>query len=181
MKRQILFIQGGGDNGYKADESLVRSLQQEIGSNYTIFYPELNSDDSAPDFGWLEQIEKEIAKIKSDVFLVGHSLGASMLLKFLTENPVPKNIQGVFLLATPFWSGTEDWKQGLKLNEKFEENLPTDIPIFLYHAKDDEEVPFSHFNRYKKKIPKAIFRESKTGGHQFNNHLSLIIDDILSL
>jgi hypothetical protein len=28
MKKQILFIQGGGDNGYEADKSLVASLQK---------------------------------------------------------------------------------------------------------------------------------------------------------
>lgn len=181
MKKQILFIQGGGDNGYESDKSLVRSFQEEIGNNYTIHYPELNSDESAPDFGWLKEIEKEIAKMKSDFFLVGHSLGASMLLKFLSENPAAKNIKGVFLIATPFWSGTEDWKQGLKLKEKFEEHLPTHIPFFLYHAKDDEEVPFSQFNKYREKLSGAIFHESKTGGHQFDSNLYLIVKDITSL
>ena len=29
MKKQILFIQGGGDNGYEADKSLVASLEKE--------------------------------------------------------------------------------------------------------------------------------------------------------
>ena len=182
MDKHVLFIQGAGDVGYQGDLELVASLRIALGTDYKVHYPEMPTDE-VPFFGagWPKQIGEEISFVKGEVILAGHSLGASMLLKFLTENPVPKNIQGVFLLATPFWSGTEDWKQCLKLNKKFEENLPTDIPIFLYHAKDDEEVPFSHFNRYKKKIPKAIFRESKTGGHQFNNHLSLIIDDILSL
>ena len=32
MKKQILFIQGGGDNGYQADKPLVTSLQKEIGN-----------------------------------------------------------------------------------------------------------------------------------------------------
>jgi predicted outer membrane lipoprotein len=30
MKKQILVIQGGGDDGYEADKSLVASLQKEI-------------------------------------------------------------------------------------------------------------------------------------------------------
>lgn len=181
MKKQIVFIQGGGYNGYDDDKSLVRSLQQEIGNNYTVLYPKLTSDESAPDFGWLKEIEKEIAKIKSDFFIVAHSLGASMVLKFLSENPATKNIKGVFLIATPFWSGTEDWKQGLKLKEKFEEHLPIHIPFFLYYAKDDEEVPFSHFNKYKRKMPEANFHERNTGGHQFDHNLTLIANDITSL
>ena len=118
--------------------------------------------------------------MKSDFFLLGHSLGASMLLKYLTEETVNKNIKAIFLAATPFWSGNEDWKQGLKLKENFENELPNHIPIFFYHTKDDEEVPFSHFIQYKQKIPNAIFREIKTGGHQFDNALSEVVKDVIS-
>ena len=181
MKQQILFIQGGGDNGYEADKSLVASLQKEIGHDYNFQYPELNSDESLPDFGWIQEICKEVAGMKRDFFLVGHSLGASMILKYLSENTANKNIKAIFLAATPFWTGDEDWKQGLKLNENFEHKLPNHIPIFFYHTKDDKEVPFSHFIQYKQKIPNAVFREIKTGGHQFDNELSKVAKDIISL
>lgn len=181
MKKQILFIQGGGDDGYEADKTLVASLQKEIGQDYDIKYPDLGSDESLPDFGWLKQIGKEISKAKNNVILVGHSLGASMILKYLSENPVDKNIKGIFLVATPFWSGDEDWKQGLKLKENFSKKLPNHIPIFFYHSKDDEVVPFSQLNQYKQKIPKATFREIKIGGHKFNDDLSIVAQDIASL
>lgn len=180
MKKHILFIQGGGDNGYEADKSLVASLQKEIGPDYNIQYPELESDESLPDFGWVQEIHIKIAEIKSDFFLAGHSLGASMILKYLTEETTDKNIKAIFLAATPFWSGNEDWKQGLKLKENFEHKLPNHIPIFFYHAKDDEEVPFSHLIHYKQKIPNAIFREINTGGHQFDNALCEVAKDIIS-
>lgn len=118
--------------------------------------------------------------MKNDFSLVGHSLGASMILKYLTEDKADKNIKAVFLAATPFWSGNEDWKQGLKLKENFENELPNHIPIFFYHAKDDEEVPFSHLIQYKQKMPNAFFREIKVGGHQFDNDLSEVAKDIIS-
>lgn len=122
MKKQILFIQSGGKNGYETDKSLVASLQKEIGTDYNIQYPELESNESLPDFGWTEQISKQIAEMKGAFFLVGHSLGASMILKYLTEKTVNKNIKAIFLAATPFWSGNEDWKQGLKLKENLSIN-----------------------------------------------------------
>ncbi|GGF16418.1 hypothetical protein [Flavobacterium limi] len=90
MKKQILFIQGGGKNGYETDKSLVASLKKEIGTDYNIQYPELESDESLPDFGWTEQISKQIAEMKGSFFLAGHSLGASMILKYLTEKTVNK-------------------------------------------------------------------------------------------
>lgn len=76
MMKQILFIHGGGDNGYEADKPLIASLKKEIGSDYHMQYPELKFDKSLPDFGWGRQISKEIDGMKGDFFLVGHSLGA---------------------------------------------------------------------------------------------------------
>jgi uncharacterized protein len=104
-----------------------------------------------------------------------------MILKYISEYPINKNIKGIFLVATPFWSGNEDWKQGLKLKENFAKNLPDQIPIYLYHSKDDEVVPFSDLDQYKQKIPKATFREIKKGGHKINDDLSVVAKDIESL
>ncbi len=40
--------------------------------------------------------------------MAGHSFGASMLLKFLSENKVKQKVDGIFLIAAPFWDGDED-------------------------------------------------------------------------
>jgi uncharacterized protein len=181
MPYHVLFIQGGGGNeDYQADAKLVASLRETLGGDYTVHYPPL-SDDSSPDFGRREQIDKEISLLKGEIILVGHSLGASMLLKYLSEREVKKNIAGIFLISTPFWSGQEDWKQGLKLHEDFANKLPKNVPIFLYHCRDDEEVPFAHLSLYAQKLPRAIVREVGSGGHQLNNNLSLVAKDIKSL
>lgn len=78
-------------------------------------YPEIQPDKTCSDFGWIKQIEKAIYKINHDFILAGHSFGASMILKYLSENSISKTIEGIFLLATPFWSGKEEWQTGLKL------------------------------------------------------------------
>lgn len=181
MNRHVLFIQGGGGNeDHKADASLVASLRETLGRVYTVHYP-LLSNESSPDFGRGKQIGQEISMIKEEIILVAHSLGASMLLKYLSENEISKNIAGIFLLSTPFWSGNEDWKQALKLHEDFPEKLPKNVPVFLYHCRDDNEVPFDHLSLYAEKLPQAMVREIKTGGHQFNNNLSFVANDIKSL
>lgn len=94
---------------------------------------------------------------------------------------VNKEIKGAFLIATPFWSGNEDWIQGLKLQDDFADKLPDEIPFFFYQCRDDEVVPFSHLSIYKQKITQATFREIETGGHQLNNDLTLVANDIQSL
>ncbi len=110
IKQQVLFIHGGGDGGYQADMELVMSLQKSLGKEYDIDYSEIHFDGSAPDFGWPQQIEDKMAACKDDSILVGHSLGASMILKCLSENSRYKNVKGIFLIAPPFWSGNEEWR-----------------------------------------------------------------------
>lgn len=184
MSKNVIFIHGAGDGGREADAKLAASLQNELGTTYKVHFPEMPQDEttSSP-FGsqWPSQIGKEISAVKGEVILAGHSLGASMLLKYLSENPVKRHIAGVFLMAPPFWSGNEDWLQPLKLRKDFADKLPKDVPIFFYQCKDDEEVPLSQFNIYKKNLPQAVFREIENGGHQFNNNLSMVATDIKSL
>lgn len=177
MKKDILFVHGGDYDGYQADTILVSSLKKELGAEYEVHFPKMPDDVSQ----WAKQIEKELASIKDKVVLAGHSLGASTLLKFLSENTIKKNIDGIFLIAPPFWSGHQDWVQPLKLQKGFSDKLPKDVPMFLYQCKDDEVVPHDHFLTYKKSIPWAVFREIKEGGHQFNNDLSIVATDIKSL
>jgi predicted alpha/beta hydrolase family esterase len=181
IRKQVLFIQGGGDGGYEADAKLVASLQKALGNDYQIIYPQMQTDDAAPDFAWLKQIGAEIASLRDDVILVAHSLGASLLLKYLSENNISKKIAGIFLIATPFWSGKEDWVQGLKLQKDFAGNLPPNSRIFFYHCRDDEEIPFDHLAAYRHKLPGASFFEIESGGHQLDEDLSLVAKDIKNL
>lgn len=181
IRKQVLFIQGGGDGGYDADAKLVESLQKALGEDYQIIYPQMQTDDVAPDFGWPKQIGEEIGKLGDDVILAAHSLGASFLLKFLSENKISKKVAGVFLISTPFWSGKEEWVQGLKLHKDFAGNLPKNSRIFFYHCRDDEEIPFDHLASYRHKLPGATFREIESGGHQLDNDLNWVAKDIKDL
>ena len=181
MIRQVLFIQGGGgEDDYKADAQLVTSLKEALGDGYNVNYPLLPTE-TTPDFGRIKQIGDEISNLKGDIILVGHSLGASMLLKYLSENEFKGKILGVFLISTPFWEGEEDWKQGLKLQDNFPERLPGDVPIYLYHCRDDEEIPFEHIERYEQKLPLATVRKLSSCGHQLNNNLNVVAGDIMSI
>jgi hypothetical protein len=47
--------------------------------------------------------------------------------------------------------------------------------------RDDEWVPFAHLALYAEKVPQARFREFDERGHQFEDDLSEVAHDILSL
>jgi len=67
------------------------------------------------------------------------------------------------------------------LPEGFASKLPGGAPIFLYHSRDDDIVPFAHLALYAEKLPQATIRVFDGGGHQFNNDLSQVASDIASL
>jgi predicted alpha/beta hydrolase family esterase len=181
MSQQVLFIQGGGgDENYEADSKLVASLQEALGNAYVVHYPHLPTTDE-PDFGRLQQIGQALSELPVDSIAVGHSLGASMLLKYLSETPTRHPLAGLFLLATPFWRGEEEWKQGLKLSPDFAEKLPANVPIYLYHCQDDDQVPLDHLGLYAQQLPQAHVRQLPSGGHQFNHDASLVANEIKSL
>ncbi|AHF14925.1 alpha/beta hydrolase [Niabella soli] len=183
MNKQVLFIQGGGNGGYQTDASLAASLQTALGSGYQVHYPQMQADETVPGFAsqWLRQIGEQIAAAKDGLILAGHSLGASLLVKYLSENTDQTSIVGLFLVAPPFWNGDRDWVQPLKLREGFANQLPKELPIFFYQCRDDEVVPFDHFIHYQHQLSRAVFRAPTSGGHQFNNDLSIVAADIKSL
>jgi serine hydrolase len=118
------------------------------------------------------------------VILIGHSLGSSFLLKYLSEEKIENPIAGIFLMATPYWGG-DGWLyegyEGIALPEDFASKLPSGAPIFLYHSRDDGIVPFAHLALYEEKLPQATIRALDGRGHQFNNDLSEVASDIAHL
>jgi len=120
----------------------------------------------------------ELSALDGEVILVGHSLGASILLKYLSEEKVEKPVAGIFLVAPPYW-GAEDWEVSeYALQKDFASKLPEGLPVFFYHSRDDEWVPFAHLALYTEKFPRATIREFVNRGHQFDDDLSEVALDI---
>jgi predicted alpha/beta hydrolase family esterase len=113
-----------------------------------------------------------------EVVLVGHSVGAFVLLKYLSEEEPKKPVAGLFLVAAPY-VGTGGWElDEYALREDFASELPEGLQVFLYHGRDDEEVPFEHLALYEANLPRAAVRVSDGRGHQFGDDLSEVARDI---
>jgi predicted alpha/beta hydrolase family esterase len=179
-KPTILFIQGGGEGAYEADKKLSSFLKDALKDLYIVHHP-IMPDENDPDYEKCKtKIHEELNKIDDKVILVGHSLGSCFLLKYLSEEKIDKDIAGILLISTPFWGGGGWQYEGFRLKNDFVSQLPT-TPIFFYHSIDDEVVPFSHLALYAKEIPRAKLREIVGGGHQLNNDLSEVVQDIKNL
>lgn len=181
MTVQVIFIQGAGSGAYDEDKLLAENLQHNLGAPFTIHYPAMPNEDDAPIEQWRQVIAQELASMQGPVVLVGHSVGASILLKWLSERKNGHDLAGVFLAACPFWGGAGWLYEGyeeLELAPGFASALPADTPVYLYHCRDDEVVPFAHLALYAQALPQATVRVCEQGGHQFNNDLSAVAQDI---
>jgi predicted alpha/beta hydrolase family esterase len=174
----VLFIHGGGEGAYEEDRKLAASLQDALGTAYDVISPKMPDEDRPVYQAWKERIAEELDALEGEVILVGHSLGGSILLKYLSEEEVQRPVAGLFLVATPYW-GVEDWDVGeYALREDFASKIPKELAVFLYHSRDDEVVPFAHAALYAEKLARATVREFDCGGHQFGDDLSGVARDI---
>jgi predicted alpha/beta hydrolase family esterase len=181
MKKQVLFIQGAGEGAYEEDNILAASLQDALGPEYQVLYPPMLNEKDPEDKAWIAQISKELTSVDGTVILIGHSAGGAVLLKYLLQESVEQPVAGVFLIAIPFWGPEDEEDSTYTLREGFASQLPKGVPIFLYHSRDDEWVPFADLAIYAERIPQATIREFDGRGHQFNNDLSEVASDIANL
>lgn len=178
MRRHVLFVHGAGEGAHEEDTKMAANLRDVLGTSYDVRCPKMPNEDHPEYEAWKNRISEELAALDGEVVLVGHSLGASILLRYLSEERLKEPVAGVFLVAPPYW-GAEDWEVAeYALREDLASRLPEGLPTFFYHSRDDEWVPFAHLALYAREVPHATVRELDGRGHQLDDDLSEVAHDI---
>ena len=182
MTKQVLFIQGGGEGVHDEwDNKLVASLERELGPDYEIRYPRMPNEADPRYALWKAVLKKEFAKLDDGAILVGHSIGGTILINVLAEEPSNSSPSGIFLIAAPFvgkggWS-SEDIEPISDLGAR----LKAWWKVYLYHGSEDDTAPVGHIDLYEKAIPQAIVRRLAGYNHQLNEDMSEVAIDIRRL
>jgi uncharacterized protein len=182
MTKEILFVHSAGPQGiHEGSDYLVTYLVDSLGPGYRVFRPYMPDPENPHYDEWRTTLKKELASIDHELILVGHSLGASVLLKYLSEEKIQQHVAGLFLIGAVYW-GKEDWKvREYVLKRNFSSKLPSIGRLFLYHSSDDEVVPISHVRCFARELPKAVVREFEHRGHLFGRGLPELVEDIKGL
>lgn len=179
MSESVLFVQGGGAGAYAADLALADSLRRALGAGYDVQYPRMPDEEHCPYHAWQAEIDARLASIKGAVTLVGHSIGGSVLLKYLCDRRSSPPISGLFVVAAPYWGADASWRwDDLTLPEDASVRLDGRWRLVFYQGRDDEVVPFSHLALYAAKLPRAAIRAFDGRDHQFNHDLAELAADI---
>ena len=170
--RQILFIQGAGEGTHDEwDDKLVASLRRELGDGFEVRYPRMPDEDDPQDAAWTRAIREELATLEDGAVVVGHSVGGTILIQALVDEPPDRRPSAIVLLAAPFvgpggWPGDE-----FEFHDDLGDRLPTGVPIHIFHGLDDEEVPPAHADLYAHVVPQAEIHRVPGRDHQLGNDL----------
>jgi len=167
MERPILIVHSAGPQGSGEGSSpFVDRLRGELGAGYGVLFPTLPNPDEPSYEPWSMALAEILADTDEPPIVVGHSLGGSVILKHLAESDREERIAGLVLVATPYW-GESDWEAEWALPEGWPD-AETELPrIFLFHSRDDEEIPFEHLGLYAKRLPDAEVHPLHGNGHLF--------------
>src|SRR3989338_9052732 len=183
-KTQVFLIHGG--NTFKNDKAYLhylktrrivlkrikwsgKYLDKSLGKNFEVIRPRMPLQDYAKYRDWKIYFERHIPYLRNNVILIGTSLGGIFLAKYLSENKFLKKILSTFLICPPFDNSLigdgEELVGGFKLKSDLSRLERSSKNLYLMFSKDDEIVPVSNAEKYRKKLKNAkiIIYKSKNG------------------
>lgn len=185
MKKAVVVIHGG--NFHPSHEAFVKDLkkveididrmrlshrwkdtfQEDLGDEFEVFLPRMPLSDNADYALWKLWFEKTMDALNRPCILVGHSLGAMFLLKYLSEQK-PKNVVTAVFLIAPEYVGPKSAAQektSFDVGEDISKITEVTDKIIFLHSTDDPVVSFDNQAIFKKLLPQAEYVELDKKGH----------------
>ena len=181
--KQIVIIHGGSSfNSYENYLNHLKSSQlhyerllwsqkwrdwlaQEI-VGADVLLPDFPNKQNANYAEWKIYFEKLLPLLGDDVQLVGYSLGAMFLAKYLHESPLRSPVQRLVLISP----GYDD--ESVEDLGSFRVTSATGLEksaseIHLSHSKDDPVVPFTELAKFQQDLPTANLHIFEDRNHFF--------------
>lgn len=122
---------------------------------------------------WKIWFEKIIPYLGNDVYLVGHSLGAMFLAKYLHESPLTNPVKKLILIAAGYNETVDGYGSFEVQSAKGVERSAKETHLF--HSRDDVVVPFEALAKYARDIPSAQVHEFDNRNHFFDTEFPELI------
>jgi predicted alpha/beta hydrolase family esterase len=181
MNYEILLIQGAGNVTTEEEQVIVDALNSKLGDAFTIIYPPIPDADNPTYLAWDTVLTTNLNNLSGNVILLGHSLGASVILKHFSKEAVPDKIIGTILFGAPFWKD-QNWDVSeYVIEDDCLANLSKLENLYFYYSTDDEVIPHSHLESYQKLMPQANWRIVSGVDHSYHGAIPEMIKDIREL
>ncbi len=145
-------------------------LEKSLGRKFEIIAPRMPLQDNAKYRDWKIIFERYVPILGSNFILIGSSLGGVFLAKYLSENKLPRKALAAYLVCPPFDNTLpeEDLVGGFKLKVNLSLIEKNCRNLHLLFSKDDDIVPVSQAEKYRKKLKNAHIVVYKSKNGHFN-------------
>jgi len=150
-------------------DTLIESLVDS-----DILTPTMPNSSNARYVEWKIWFEKIIPYFDDDVRLIGHSLGAMFLAKYLHENPLEQPVRQLILIAGGYDEPSEGYGQFRITSATGLEKSAHQIDLF--HSHDDPVVPFDALQKYSNDLPTANVHIFDDRGHFLEQDFSELLE-----
>lgn len=197
MKQQIFVIHGG--DTFNTHEEYLASLQkfeanleklqrkgwkdslaESLGSGYDVYLIKMPNAFDAKYKEWKLWFEKYLPLLNDGLVLVGHSLGAVFLAKYLSEETISKKIKATFLIAPPFDKDEDRTLPEFAITSPLLKLAEQAGELYMYHSKDDPVVEYSEFEKYRAQLPNAHMKSFENRQHFNQENFPELIEDIIN-
>lgn len=182
IMKQVLIIHGG--NSFNSYSDYIRELESseldyerlkfakrwftqglpESLTEFDVLTPSMPNRQNAQYEEWKIVFEKILPYIQDDAQLVGHSLGAMFLAKYLQETQLPRKLKRLILVSGGY--NDESREQLGSFEVISAKNLPLSAhDIHLFHSKDDFVVDFGELAKFQADLPDASSHVFEDRGH----------------
>ncbi len=165
-------LHGWGGNSTTNWFPWLKAIEEKKGNE--VFVPDFPNTEFPEYDAWREHWESIYAsKIEKNAVLIGHSLGGSFLLRWLSEKQI--SVAGLILVApAPDDCGIEEVKTFFTVpwnEEILKKNI---VKVTLLGAENDPYIPLEKFEALAKELG-ATFKKCSGGGHLNDKELLEIL------
>lgn len=181
--KQVLIIHGGNSfDSYSAyrkylDDKVIRyeDIVYTAGwkdwlanrlPNADVLTPNMPNGQNAVYEEWVIYFEKILPYLKDNATLVGHSLGAMFLAKYLNEKPLVSPVKQLVLIAGAYDNEINEDLGSFRVVSTA--NVPASAKeVHLFHSEDDPVVPYTELAKFEHDMPSAVVHSFTNKGHFF--------------
>lgn len=156
-------------------------LQQNLGDEYQVLLPAMPNKTNARYAEWKLWFDNLTQVFTDDCILIGHSLGALFLAKYVSENVFPRKIKATILIATPFQDETDEDLTDFKLESISDLFRDQAGKVMLFNGDNDPVISQEDVALYKKYLPQAEFHTLSAPDHFMRVEFPELIETIKNL
>jgi len=132
-------------------------LQENLGDDYQVLLPAMPNKTNASYSEWKLWFEHLSSLFTNGCILVGHSLGAVFLAKYLSEQTFPIKVDATILIAAPYDDDSVEDLTDFKIIS-LSENLSNQAgELVFFNGLDDPIISVQDLKKYQDALPGAEF------------------------